>query len=138
MRESTEDQDNDNNAHSIDSDHNRDEPPEKMAWNFHDINSGDHRGVSALQFIHTLCTKYNVIEPETLVSAHSIIENEICSILRVGELADQLTEVGKTCENLEKQYKREAFWPMHISAQHTLMEQKKADTLAQASGAVVS
>lgn len=134
---SMEDEGNDDDRHSVDSDDNRDEPTKEMAWNFHDLQGGNHRRVSALQAIRDLCTKDNVNEPKTLVAAQSIIKDEISFISRVVELTDQLSKVKKKCENHEKKHKMSVHRLTDIAAQPTLMQQKRADTLADVFRGVV-
>lgn len=70
-----DDHNNDNDVNIVVSDDNRNEPTEKMPWNFHDSQGGDNWGVSALQAIRELFTWYNANEPDMLDSAKCIIEN---------------------------------------------------------------
>lgn len=91
-----EDQCDDDNGYSAGLDENQDEPAEYMACYFHDLQSRDRRGFPAFQAVWYLCTKYSVNEPDTLVSAQGIIEDEISSISRLLKLTYQLTEAKKT------------------------------------------
>lgn len=77
-------------------------------------------------------------ESVTLVAAKNITEDKISSITRVVELTNLLDEVKRTCDTNEKRYETEDSWRTSIAAQHTLMQQKKGDTLPYSSGAVAS
>lgn len=59
------------------SNENRDELAKEMAWDFHDAQSGDLRGVPALQAIQDLRTKYGKNEPDNLVAVKGNIEDRI-------------------------------------------------------------
>lgn len=135
---SMEDQYNDEDRHSVDMNDNWDEPSQEMVWHFHDLKGGAHQVVSSIQAIRGFCTKYNVYEPGTFVAAQSIIEDRISSIPGVAEVTHQLAQVRKTCETHERKYEAEVSLLTDIATQHTLIQQKTADTLAHASGIVVS
>lgn len=71
-----------NDDHSSVCDESWDEPAEAMLLHFHDFESNDRQGVSELQAIQDLCTKYSVNEHNTSVVAQSIIEDAISSTSR--------------------------------------------------------
>lgn len=119
---SMDDQVSDDDEHIADSHKNWYEPVEEMAWNFHGLKGGDNRDVSALQVIHELYKVFSVNELKTLATAKSIIEDDLFSMSRVVELADQLDEVRKTSEIHEGKYETDVSRMKDIAAQHTLIK----------------
>lgn len=92
-------------------------------------------------FRHCRLSKINVPcemwENDTLVAAQDIPEVGTSSIPKVVELTEQLTVVKKTSEVHEKKYETKLYQLTDIPAQQILIQQKRADVLAGASGTVV-
>lgn len=136
--QSMEDQVDQSNAYSTGSNDNRDENAEERARDYQNAQVDDHRAVPSFQVIRELCIQQNGNDPDTSVVSQSIIEDGIASILSIIKLADQLAEAEKVRKAHEKEYETEAFRLTDIAAQHSLLQQKTEDTLAQASGTEVS
>lgn len=74
-----------------------DEPAEKEAWYFPDLQTADLRGVLALKSIRNLCTNYNLNDTDSRVDVQSIFVAEIASILKLVELPDLLAKAKENC-----------------------------------------
>lgn len=101
------------------------------------MQSGNRRGISALQAIRDLCAMYNVDEPSTFVAAQVIIENRISSVSRVVKLNDQLAEEKGSCNAYEKKNDTEASRQMDITGL-ILLQQKPVDRSINSFSNVVS
>lgn len=128
-----EDQSNNDDGYSACSNLILHEPAEDMVSDVNSLESGDLRGVPAVQTIQDLSTISNVHEQDTLAADYGIIQYQISCIPRVFRLSDQVSEKQKTCEALEKKYEMEAYRLTDIDTQHKLLELRTADTLLQAS-----
>lgn len=107
-----------------------------MEWNFYDLQSDDRRAVPTLQAIRTICTKYDVNEPDTMVAAQCIFENGISIISKVFELTDQLVDSNKTSKAHAKKYQTQVVWLTEIPAQLSLGPRKKIETWAHTNSAL--
>lgn len=76
-------------------------------------------------------------ESDTLVAVQGIIEYGISTIPRVIEVTDQLIKAKKASKAHEKRYEMKVSRLTDIAAQDTLIKEKKVETLAHASGAIV-
>lgn len=50
-------------------------PAKEEVWDFHCLQLEDYRGISTLQVIRNLCTKYHLNELDSIADAQSIIED---------------------------------------------------------------